>query len=252
VLGSTLALADASGTVQTQYTFEPFGATTTSGSTSANATQYAGRENDGTGLYFYRARYYHPKLGRFISEDPLGFGGGDLNLYAYVGNGPVNHSDPMGTSAFYIHWWETYNAAVAVGWPVSDAWDLARAVAGMDRNDNQDDSAESANGHGMGGRKDHGRGRQQTCGEAYSGTTDHIVNADSMADALHAIEDSYAHGYASWDGGYTSRHFPGPVHLYNDLWYNDAAESAAEAYLRSLGHALNPAGYQAPRPPNCS
>ncbi|MCI0417646.1 MAG: RHS repeat-associated core domain-containing protein, partial [Acidobacteria bacterium] len=38
---------------------------------SGNSAQFTGRENDGTGLYYYRARYYHPTLQRFISEDPL-------------------------------------------------------------------------------------------------------------------------------------------------------------------------------------
>ena len=95
-LGSTLVLADAAGTVQTQYTYEPFGATTATGAPSANAFQFTGRENDGTGLYYYRARYYHPSLGRFISEDPLGFGGGDANFYAYTFNSPTNLTDPDG------------------------------------------------------------------------------------------------------------------------------------------------------------
>ena len=57
-LGSTLALTDNSGSVQTSYTLEPFGATTVSGAASTNAAQFTGRENDGTGLYYYRARFY--------------------------------------------------------------------------------------------------------------------------------------------------------------------------------------------------
>ena len=48
------------------------------------------------GLYYMRARYYDPTVGRFISEDPLGFGGGDVNLYAYARNNPVNRIDPLG------------------------------------------------------------------------------------------------------------------------------------------------------------
>ena len=54
------------------------------------------RQDDGTGLYYYRARYYDPTLGRFVSEDRLGFGSGDVNFYAYVGNNPVNANDPTG------------------------------------------------------------------------------------------------------------------------------------------------------------
>ncbi len=70
-LGSALALADATGTVQTEYTYEPFGRTTATGVSNSNPFQYTGRENDGSGLYHYRARYYHPSLQRFISEDPI-------------------------------------------------------------------------------------------------------------------------------------------------------------------------------------
>ncbi|HEX6291760.1 MAG TPA: RHS repeat-associated core domain-containing protein [Herpetosiphonaceae bacterium] len=95
-LGSTLALVDGSGAVQTEYTYDPFGNTTASGAPNANASQYTGRENDGTGLYYYRARYYSPTFQRFISEDPMGFAGGDVNLYAYVGNSPTNFTDPRG------------------------------------------------------------------------------------------------------------------------------------------------------------
>ena len=94
-LGSTLALTNNSGSVQTQYTVEPFGATTTSGATSTNAAQFTGRENDGTRLYYYRARYYHPQLQRFISEDPMGSAGG-LNLFAYAANAPTANTDPLG------------------------------------------------------------------------------------------------------------------------------------------------------------
>ena len=50
------------------------------------------------GFYYMRARYYDPKVGRFISEDPIGFDGGDVNLYAYVLNNPVNEIDPNGLS----------------------------------------------------------------------------------------------------------------------------------------------------------
>jgi len=95
-LGSILALSDDAGTTQTSYTYEPFGNTTVSGQASGNSFQYTGRENDGTGLYYYRARYYHPSLGRFIREDPLGFAGGDVNRYAYILNAPTNDKDPTG------------------------------------------------------------------------------------------------------------------------------------------------------------
>jgi RHS repeat-associated protein len=94
-LGSTVAMSDANGALTTRYRYGPFGRTTATG-TSENPFQYTGRENDGTGLYYYRARYYHPDLQRFLSEDPIEFLGGNINLYAYVGNDPVNYTDPSG------------------------------------------------------------------------------------------------------------------------------------------------------------
>jgi RHS repeat-associated protein len=80
-LGSTLALADSTGAVQTQYTYDPFGGTTIQGAANANSYQFTGRENDGHGLYYYRARYYDPMMSRFIGEDPLGVTGSVANSY---------------------------------------------------------------------------------------------------------------------------------------------------------------------------
>jgi hypothetical protein len=50
-------------------------------------------------MYYYRARYHDAAIGRFISEDPMGFGAGDSNLYRYVGNSPTNFTDPTGNFA---------------------------------------------------------------------------------------------------------------------------------------------------------
>jgi len=94
-LGSTLALA-ATGEVVTEYTYEPFGATGTTGAGSTNPSQYTGRENDTTGLYYYRARYYSPVLTRFISEDPLASLIPGFDTYTYVGNNPLGYKDPLG------------------------------------------------------------------------------------------------------------------------------------------------------------
>lgn len=95
-LGSTVALGDGTGTLQTQYTYEPFGYATQTGQANTNSYKYTGREDDGSGLDYFRARYYHPRLQRFIAEDPIGFRGGDANLYAYVRNAPLLFADPLG------------------------------------------------------------------------------------------------------------------------------------------------------------
>jgi RHS repeat-associated protein len=92
-LGSTIALMDSSGTVQTSYTYDPYGGTSVTGTANGNEFQYTGRENEGTGLYYYRNRYYSSQFGRFISEDPAGVG---INFYIYSEDDPVNNIDPFG------------------------------------------------------------------------------------------------------------------------------------------------------------
>ena len=72
-LGSTRALTDASGTMTANYSYEPYGKSSKTGSDDTSF-QFTGRENDvASNLYYYRARYYSPELGRFISEDPIGY-----------------------------------------------------------------------------------------------------------------------------------------------------------------------------------
>jgi RHS repeat-associated protein len=105
-LGSTAALTDSAGTIQTQYTFDPFGNTTVSGAASSNPSQYTGRENELNGLHFYRNRYYSPVLHRFINQDPMGFAGSGPNLYAYVFDSPTNLVDPFGLEG---EWWNPHS-----------------------------------------------------------------------------------------------------------------------------------------------
>lgn len=84
---------------QTTYIYESYGKTTVSGTSSASFFGFTGRENDSTGtlsLYNYRARYYSPPFGRFMSEDPLWFAVRDANLYRYVNNNPLSLIDPLG------------------------------------------------------------------------------------------------------------------------------------------------------------
>jgi RHS repeat-associated protein len=96
-LGSTIGLVTANnGPIAPNYTYQPFGATTVGGAANGNSYQFTGRENDGTGLYYYRARYYSPTFQRFIAQDPIDFLGGDLTLYGYAANQPTGLIDPLG------------------------------------------------------------------------------------------------------------------------------------------------------------
>jgi len=95
-LQSTVALTDLSGAITQQYIYDAYG-NQPSTPAAGNPYQFTGRENDGNGLYFYRARYYSPAMARFISEDPAGLAAG-INGYAYVTNNPLNFVDPAGLS----------------------------------------------------------------------------------------------------------------------------------------------------------
>jgi RHS repeat-associated protein len=95
-LGSVSSLSNAAGALAQTYTFDSFGNTTASSGSLVNPFQYTAREFDTeTSLYYYRARYFDPVSGRFISEDPKRTTA-DINFYRYSLNSPVNRTDPLG------------------------------------------------------------------------------------------------------------------------------------------------------------
>ncbi len=103
-LGSITELTDGTGAIVQRYRYDAFGALLASPGPVTQPYTFTGREFDAeTGLYYYRARFYDPTAGRFVQEDPIGFAGGDTNLYGYVLNDPVNRIDPSGLSAVFIN-----------------------------------------------------------------------------------------------------------------------------------------------------
>jgi RHS repeat-associated protein len=111
-LNSTIALTDPTGVIKEQYSYDPYGNVTPSDITTGftNPYQYTGREADTAGLYYYRARYYSPMTGGFISEDPITLSGGQPSFYAYASGNPLNYVDPLGTFTYDVHWQLTYDA----------------------------------------------------------------------------------------------------------------------------------------------
>jgi len=98
-LGSITSLSSGAGSLTQTYTFDSFGKQTASSGSLTNPFQYTARESDPeTGLYYYRARYYDPQAGRFLIEDPIGFGGG-TNFYKFVRENPILLKDPGGQCA---------------------------------------------------------------------------------------------------------------------------------------------------------
>jgi RHS repeat-associated protein len=92
--GSIVALADGPGYIVAINAYDEYGIPAAS---NTGRFQYTGQAFlPELGMYYYRARMYSPTLGRFLQTDPIGYRGG-LNLYGYVGDDPVNHTDPSGT-----------------------------------------------------------------------------------------------------------------------------------------------------------
>ncbi len=108
--GSVIAMGDAAGTrVEGPFVYGPYGSGAPVG---GEPYKYTGRRLDAeTGLYYYRARYYSPSLGRFLQTDPIGYGD-DLNMYAYVGNDPTDMTDPTGMYGDCDSCWDAYDRSV--------------------------------------------------------------------------------------------------------------------------------------------
>ncbi|MFC1770140.1 RHS repeat-associated core domain-containing protein [Nitrospirota bacterium] len=99
VQGSIIAVTDEDGAVIERYAYSPFGVTdiVLDDAEFDNPYYFTGKPWDvEAGLMYFNARYYSPEMGRFISVDPIGFEGGDWNLYRYTGNNPINFTDPLG------------------------------------------------------------------------------------------------------------------------------------------------------------
>ena len=144
-LGSTIALTDASGNVVERQQYEAFGRNQGNALTRYG---YTGREHDSqTGLIYYRARWYDPAQGRFITPDPTGFAGG-LNLYAYANSNPLKFTDPSGLDA--LDTFLGYAANISAGFGDTISFGLTRKVRQWMGTDDVIDPCSGAYGFGKG------------------------------------------------------------------------------------------------------
>ena len=133
-LGSVTSLSNTAGALAQTYTFDSFGKQTASTGSLVNPFQYTGRESDPeTGLYYYRARYYDPAVGRFVSEDPIGFSGGS-NFYRYARNNPVRRKDPSGLCPISVGYRPEITLLPTVGPPIQLVHTFIVIGCGKDRN----------------------------------------------------------------------------------------------------------------------
>jgi len=118
-LGSVVALSDSDGDTVQVYEYDVYGQVAASDPNHPNPFLFTGRRYDTeTGLYFYRARYYNPTIGRFLQTDPIGYG---ANWYAYCGNDPLNSTDPSGMAEDYWFFKFTFPVDAIQATPGPDA-----------------------------------------------------------------------------------------------------------------------------------
>ena len=113
-LGSPRAVVDTSnGAVAQAIDYDEFGRVLSDSAPGFQPFGFAGGLYDrNTGLVRFGARDYDPEVGRFTAKDPLAFGGGDSNLYAYAQGDPINLADPTGL------WIDTIVDVVSIGYDV--------------------------------------------------------------------------------------------------------------------------------------
>lgn len=125
-IGSVVGASSSGGTLG-EYRYSPFGTRLQAPEPALdNPFQYAGREYEGDGLYYNRARYYDSVSSRFISEDPLGTFPGNTNLYTYAQNNPIHGTDPSGRIVMFAI--PALYFAVEVGLSIYDAYDTVSTL----------------------------------------------------------------------------------------------------------------------------
>jgi len=145
-IGNTSEVTDATGNVKNNYQFLPFGELLVGNEALPNPFTFIGKYGvmESASLYSMRARFYDPRAGRFISQDPLGIGGGSIGLYGYAANNPVSLADPSGerlvwncgpqpwssgaSHSFGLFIGESHGCDVGISWGASAGFDIGPEV----------------------------------------------------------------------------------------------------------------------------
>ncbi len=159
-LGNVVALTDPSGAIKRTYVYDEWGSLVAGadfGISGKNRSRFKGAlmlGPDGVEVYYMRNRWYEPKTGRFLSEDPIGLQGG-INPYTFAGNDPINGRDPTGLEPCWDLW---QRMTKWVDGKLVDTWWEYRGRVCYEEQDEGN--------HGGGNSSHQGRGGQQAPGTA--------------------------------------------------------------------------------------
>lgn len=242
-LGSTTALTNSLGAPVAQVSYDAFG---NSNGSSLTRYDYTGRERDAiTGLLYYRARWYDPQVGRFISEDPIGLSGG-INQFVYVENNPILHADSQGEwpsmGPLKVH--QSIIRRVLGGIVTPD--ELRILMQEQEDFDRGTQDEVYAHMHAMSRRGEDRQDarrkanrfiRQQICIARRLAANGHMSDAmRNLADAIHTLQDStspaHANFAAAWDPtwGQMLNHLP---HDYDESFDPGSGSVADEQTLKA-------------------
>ncbi|MDQ0612255.1 RHS repeat-associated protein [Variovorax sp. W1I1] len=238
-LGSVIATANGAGASTATYSYGPFGEPNVS---TGLRFRYTGQQLIGElGLYYYKARFYSPVLGRFLQTDPIGYKD-DQNLYAYVKNNPINSMDPAGTLSFPLHYAITLLAGLNSGLSFVDSASLAWNAMAVDFRGTQGTDAMITQGHSMAGVNS--QGVYDTPGVALTNSQNYIAGQifaarngapEALGNAIHSAQDQYSpsHQFQEWRGFGSEGIFGTLSHVFADTfpgWSN-----LTGAYDRTAG-----------------
>ncbi|RYY02166.1 MAG: hypothetical protein EOO53_14115 [Gammaproteobacteria bacterium] len=260
--GSIVAVTDNTGAVTALNTYDAYGAPD---STVKGRFAYTGQAYiPELGMYYYKARIYYPQIGRFLQTDPIGYKD-DMDLYSYVGNDPMNGTDPTGTYGMGTGWndesWKKFNKVQQAA-----AARMEKAATGLNAKADKldkggkgggDEKRAQANSLSAGAKALRSDGSDGKVANALSkGDYSKLPNATAAGAALADVGGSVInvnitaevwttkinnHEQQEWAVGHESLHTAGLRHLYigTDAGYKFGTPAQQDAF-DALEGTLNP------------